>query len=374
MRYYVALTIASLKIYFREPAAIFWSFFFPVLILVIFGNINFGGPSTITLGLVDQANNSASQGLKTALTSVTNSTTPLFELRDNSTVAELTGLVEDGNVDGLLVIPSDFGASRPATLQLTLDGNDIIQAEITRATLQGVLDGYFEQLVAIPAEYQVANFVTFDVTFADRAGGVDFTRLLVPAVVAMAIMQTAVFGSVFTLVRYKAQGTLRRLQATPSGPLPLLVGESLSSVIVIVVQTFVLLLLGLALFQVPIAPGGGPLAWLSILLISFLGGMLFLGLGLLISGHFRSEKVAAPLANLVTLPMLFLSGVFFPRSFFPDAVQVVAEYLPLTFLIDALRVVTVNGGTVVDVWQEVVGILVWLVILFAVAVRLFRWE
>ena len=86
------------------------------------------------------------------------------------------------------------------------------------------------------------------------------------------------------------------------------------------------------------------------------------------------EEVAAPLANVIALPMMFLSGVFFPRSIMPGALEAVTDFLPLTYLIDAMRSVAIDGEVLWSQGWNILGLAVWLAITFLVAVRLFRWE
>ena len=105
-----------------------------------------------------------------------------------------------------------------------------------------------------------------------------------------------------------------------------------------ILQTLVLIAIAVFIFDVKIA---GNMA--SILLLALIGGGVFVSLGFAISGWAKSEEVAAPIANVVALPMMFLSGVFFPRSAMPDVLITITDFLPLTYLIDALRNVAIDG-------------------------------
>jgi ABC-2 type transport system permease protein len=112
----------------------------------------------------------------------------------------------------------------------------------------------------------------------------------------------------------------------------------------------------------------------SMLLLALLGGAVFVTMGFAVSGFARTEDVAAPIANAIALPMMFLSGVFFPREAMPEPLRVVADYLPLSFLVDALRSVAVDGQSLWSQWDDVLGSIGWLAVTFFIAVRLFRWE
>ena len=112
----------------------------------------------------------------------------------------------------------------------------------------------------------------------------------------------------------------------------------------------------------------------SMLLLALLGGAVFVSMGFAVSGFARTEDVAAPIANAIALPMMFLSGVFFPREAMPEPLRVVADYLPLSFLADALRSVAVDGQSLWSQWDDVLGLVGWLAVTFFISVRLFRWE
>ena len=125
----------------------------------------------------------------------------------------------------------------------------------------------------------------------------------------MSIMQMGLFSVAFTFVQLKNRGILRRLLATPVHPASFLFGQVVTRLSVSVLQTLVLIGIAVFLFDVKIA---GNMA--SILLLALIGGGVFVSLGFAVSGWAKNEEVAAPIANVIALPMMFLSGVFFPRS------------------------------------------------------------
>jgi ABC-2 type transport system permease protein len=109
-------------------------------------------------------------------------------------------------------------------------------------------------------------------------------------------------------------------------------------------------------------------------LIVLLGSVIFLALGFAIAGWAKNEDQAAPVANLISLPMMFLSGVFFPRDAMPDILAGITQYMPLTYVNEALRGVVNNGASLAALGPQLLGMGVWAVITFVIAIRLFRWE
>lgn len=98
------------------------------------------------------------------------------------------------------------------------------------------------------------------------------------------------------------------------------------------------------------------------------------GLGMAIGGWAKNENQAGPLSNLITFPMMFLAGTFFPRFLMSDWLQKVSEYLPLTPVIDGTRYIVTEGKTLPQVMPEIIMLGVWAIIIYAFAFHVFRWE
>ena len=101
---------------------------------------------------------------------------------------------------------------------------------------------------------------------------------------------------------------------------------------------------------------------------------MILGIGLAIGGWARNERQAAPLGNIIVFPMLFLSGTFFPRYAMPEWLQNASSYLPLTPVIDGIRLIANEGKSLGGVAPQLGMIGVWAVIIYLIAFRVFRWE
>jgi ABC-2 type transport system permease protein len=112
----------------------------------------------------------------------------------------------------------------------------------------------------------------------------------------------------------------------------------------------------------------------TFLFIALLGSIVFLGFGFAVAGYAKDENQAAPIAQLIQFPMLFLSGIFFTRDAFPAWLKTITDYFPLTYLSDGLRKVANEGAHIVNLGPEILGLTVWGIIIFTVAVRVFRWE
>ena len=369
LKLYGALTVVSLKMYFRNKNARFFALFFPMVIMLIFGMLNFDRFTPPEVGITDNASNTASRQLIDLLRGG-DAEVLSIEIGDRR---DLEKEFRTGGIDALLLIPEGFGAEeQPSTIEATYDDRKPQERGVVATVLEQSLEELFVNIADVPPEYQLQT--RFEVSQTNAEGqGEGFRGFLVPGIAAMSIMQTGVFGVVFSLVRFKVQGVLRRLKATPIGASHFLVGQIATRLIVTVLQTYVIVGVGMIVLGVTIGPGN-PIAWLDLTLVSLIGGALFISIGLAISGWAKNEDTAAPVANIITLPMMFLSGVFFPPSILPDWLNGVAQVLPLTYLADGMRAITVDGAHVTDLGKEMLGLAAWSAVFFVIATRSFKWE
>ena len=358
--------------FFRDRAALFWTLAFPTVMMVVFGLFNFGSFEPPEVGIVDKAKNEASTSLVAALTGGFGGE-PLFNVPESDDEDALQAEVEAGDITAVMVIPEHFGsASATSVIDITFDGRKAQEAEVARTIITQVLDDVFKEVTQVPTEFRVENWASISLTeVAGRGQG--YTGFVVPGIVSLAIMQSALFGVVFTLVRLRNQGVLKRLHATPISPRHFLAGALFTRMLLLIMQTYVLLLVGIFVSGVDVSPGYAAF-WLEVIPLVLLGGVVFASLGLAVSGIAKTENTAAPLANIISLPMMFLSGVFIPYSVIPDWVVAIAQFLPLTFLADAMRGMVNSGETLFVQGGSIIGLVVWAAIAFVLAVRAFRWE
>ena len=165
-----------------------------------------------------------------------------------------------------------------------------------------------------------------------KARNFRYIDFLLPGVIAMSIMQMSVFSVAFVFARYKEQGILKRLLATPMRPHQFVTANIITRLFMAVAQVALFIVLGVAYFHVPIVGA----YWLLAVCV-VMGALMFLGLGFTVSGLSKNIETVPVLANIVVFPMLFLGNVFFSAAKMPAWLRSVADYLPLTFLSSALR-------------------------------------
>ena len=354
-----ALFVASVLMFIRNRAAVFFSLFLPLIIMLIFGVLNFEGTPTIKLGVADEAKNEASADLIDGLAAF-----DYIEPSNGSRDALLEKL-KKGELGFVLVVPSGFSPQpgQEGGLVAYAASADPQQTQVARGLLQqAVGTALFAPSGGTGA---AAPPVRFESVESRDLGYIDF---LVPGIVGMTVRQLGLFGVAFGFVHLKRTGALRRLFATPTSPAYFLGAQVASRLIIAFVQVVILfgigIWFGLQMFG----------DYLSLAAIVLLGSMIFLAVGFSIAGWAKNEDQAAPVANLISLPMMFLSGVFFPRDAMPDFLANITQFMPLTYVNEALRAVVNDGASLTSLGPQLLGMGVWALITFVLAVRLFKWE
>ena len=360
--------------FYRDRAALFWTLAFPTALMLIFGFLNFDRYDPPEVGIVDNARNQASAQLISILRG-DEQRPAVLNIPSSQDPAELSTDLSEGDIDAVMTIPEGFGTSGQAStsiLELAFDSRQPQQAFAAESIIEGALEETFRSVVNVPEQYQLDQWASISMT-ATEAEGQGYQGFIVSGIVALSIMQSAMFGVVFTFVRLRSQGVLRRFKATPINPSHFLTAMIATRLITIAVQSYILLLIGTVVLGVTIGPDR-PTVWLELLVLVIFAAAVFVTLGLAVSSIANSENSAAPIANVITLPMMFLSGVFFPQSVIPDWLVSIAQFFPLTFLADGMRAMVNSGESIFAQGGELLGLSVWAIIIFALAVRVFRWE
>ena len=309
---YWALFVASFKMFVRNRAALFFTLLVPLLIMLIFGVLNFGGTTEVALGVVDEANNEASAAMVGALDA-----TEAFVVEAGNREDELEQLAA-GDRDLVLVIPEGFtippSSDPDAQLVAYTNQESQQQGQVGGLLLSAVVGQVM--LSAGDPNAPAGPVVQMEQLPGRDLGYIDF---LVPGILALTVMQLGLFSVAFGFVQLKRTGALRRLFATPTSPSYFLSAQVTSRLIIGKAQVLILLGVGLW-FGLQLV---GSVALL--LAVAALGSCIFLAMGFGIAGWAKNEDQAAPVANLISLPMTFLSGVFFPREAMPDVLQRITD-------------------------------------------------
>jgi len=195
----------------------------------------------------------------------------------------------------------------------------------------------------------------FDYTFAGLLG--------------FSLLGIGIFGPVNVFPELKKQGILRRLSTTPLKVWQYFSSMAISQTIIGMVSLAVMFAVALSIFKLNMT--GNPFELIGFLIVSI---VLMLGIGLSIGGWAKNERQAAPLSNILVFPMMFLSGAFFPRFLMPEWLQDASAFLPLTPIIDGIRLIITENAHYVDLLPQLGIMGAWLVVIYIIAFRVFRWE
>ena len=362
--------VANLKMFFRDRTTLFWAIVFPILLMGLLG-LGFGRAQTIDvrLAVVDQDD----QFWSHQLWSVLDRTSPPFKVSNYTDVNAANASVEKGDLDLVAVIPAGFSAWIQAQVAGNTSVSNFRLSLYVGASEQGtgaVGASAFEQVVEAFYRSVTNNTLKLGVaTSSLNQQSLQYIDFLAPGIVAMSIMQNGVFGLSLFVVSAREKRILKRLQATPAGAGYILAGRIVPAVLISFVQTGVLLAIAVFGFGVKITGNIGVL----ILSVAF-GALVFICLGFLVSSVSKTVDSAESLTNVITLPMFFLGGVFIPLDRLPAAIQLISKGMPLTYFSEALRNIMLHGAGLADVWLDVAILTVFAVVIFAAAVKLFRWE
>lgn len=357
------LTIASLKMFVRNKQSLFFTLFMPFIFIGIFGLVGFDKPQTIDIGIVTNEPSAPTKAFVDSLGNIS-----AFHVTTGTENSERAAL-QKGDRAVVLIVPNDLfpdpnSKTAPKAKDVTILKNVAYEQQAQTAIV--ILTQLFDKTTL-----QVANAPTlFNLDVQSiNAKKVRYIDFLLPGIVAMSIMQMAVFSVAFVFTDYKEKGILKRLLATPMKPQDFVISQVITRLLVAVTQAVILLGFGALIFKTHIY--GNPLL---ILLTILLGGIMFLGLGFTISGLSKTVDAVPALANLIVFPMLFLSGIFFPTSSMPNWLQHVVTYLPLQPFAKAMRAIVGDGAGFNVIKGDLAWVAGWAIVLVFLAIFTFRFE
>lgn len=221
-----------------------------------------------------------------------------------------------------------------------------------------------------PAVEELLLANTGQFTRAETSGRqIRYVDWVIPGVLGMNLMFSALFGVGYVIVRYRHNGVLKRLQVTPVTAVQFLSAQMISRLLIVVVTNGTIFV-GCAIFLDLIVLG----SYLSLLLITLLGALAMIAISLVIASRTANEELAGGMLNMATWPMLFLSEVWFTLDDAPAWMRAFSELLPLTHIVRAFRQVMVEGATLAEVSPDLLWLMATTVVFMAVAARLFRWH
>lgn len=355
-----AITKGSFRAIWRSPSAVVFSFAFPLIFILVFGFIGGSGISVrIALKNMNDSNNVIIKGL------LANPSVHLKPLSEEEARKE----VSKGDIAALIALDSTpvGGGHCQYTIKTTTSSAAMDKFPILQSQINAVVRQADE--MAFPNRPTVAK-VEREADIPGREYKmIDF---ILPGQLGFSLLSAGVFGVAFMFFSLRNTLVLKRFFATPIRRSFIVLGEALSRVMFQMITAVVIISIGYFIFGFTLIHGFQ--TFLEMLFLSFLGLIVFMGFGFIISGLAKSENSIPPLANLITLPQFLLAGTFFSIDVFPSWLQPISRALPLTHLNTAMRSVAFEGAHLWDVRSEIGILILWGVIAYAVAIKVFRWE
>jgi len=339
----VELTFMRVREFLREKEAVFWVFIFPVLMTFALGIAFRNTAPDKTLVAIETGAEEVSETVNMLSRSPEISATVLSP--DEAAQALRSGKVS------IVVKPVNdsfeyrFDPTRPESRTARLLVDDVLQRGKGRSDVVHVGE---ERITEPGARY------------------VDF---LVPGLIGMNMMGSGLWGVGFTVVIARSRKLLKRFAATPMRRSHYLLSFMLSRLVFLVLEVAAVIVFAWLVFGFTVRG-----SWLSVSLMTVLGGFTFSGIGLLVASRPRTIEGVSGLMNFIMLPMWLLSGTFFSSERFPQVLQPFIKALPLTALNSVLRALMNEGATLSSNWMQIFILLAWCVISFVVALKIFRWQ
>jgi len=381
--------MASFRNYTRNKGTLFFSIAFPVILILLFGAIFSGGGGSYSLYIknFDYKNgefiasmmNDSTTGNFTnfydALYAQLNSTgiikIKIIKNSDVSNEKELKDYVHSKKLKSVMVIPENYGmmlgmaianenASIAPNITLMLD-----QSETQRnSIIMSVISQFMGQSNLMIAGGQ--NFMRFNTSSIIREK-FDYIDFFVPGVIALTVMTNSVFGVIESNTKFRKNGILRKLLTTPFTRGEWIMAKMLFMLFMSFVSTFVILIVGIVVWGLNVHFN----VYMFILITS--ASFAFAGMGMVVTRFVKDEETAPAAANVITFPMMFLAGIFFPLEMMPHFLQIVTKFMPLYYVGEGLRDAMILGDASGALTNTIV-IFAFAVVVFAIGVAVTNWK
>jgi ABC-2 type transport system permease protein len=341
-----SLATAMVKIFYRDKATLFFTFVFPLMFLVVFGLLfRDAGADKTEIGVVGEG--PVITGLER---------TGALELRRFPSVDEAVAQVREGELPAMVAQDGDRVVYRFAR-------SDQTQAGIVTGIVSGVVGSVNQQATGQAPRY------TMD------AGNVEDSSLspiqyITPGIMSWGVAVTAVFGAALTLVSWRKKQVLRRIRLAPVTAPTVLTARVVVTVGVAIVQALVFIGVGLLpLFGLKLTG-----TWWLAIPVFLLGILAFFAIGMLVGAFCKTEEAATGAANIVVLPMAFLSGTFFPIDQAPPWMRTVSQVFPLRHMNDGIMDFLVRGRGAEALVLPCLVLGAFVLAVGAIAAKVFQWE
>lgn len=362
--FFTILTAAKIftRRYLRDRTALFFTIVFPLIFLIIFGSLFGKNNVTLSVDVINQSNYKISHSFIEVMNS-----SKLFKTTSSNSLGDSENRLSRSQIDGVLLIPPNFGAPNnqgipSGQIKVFYDKSNEETAQAIQSALSGLLEGVNYSLVKYVPSITVSTVNT-------GTAGLTYFDFIFSGMLGFTIVILGLLGPSRSIPEFKKQGILRRFHTTPITATQYILASLLSSTVVGFLSLAIMFFVGFHFYHLHMVG-----SFLNLIIFLVISIVVIYGFGLAIGGWAKSEERAAPLTNLVSFPMMFLSGTFFPTYLMPLWLQNIAKYLPLTPVIDGLRDIISQGKTILNLGSQLLLLAGWMIVIYVVAFMVFRWE
>jgi ABC-2 type transport system permease protein len=356
----LAIAKASFRSIIRSPSAVIFSLAFPLIFILVFGFIGGGGGIKVDVGVAKGTDTTSMlyQAFKH---------NPLVHLIENQPEADMKADLMKGRIDAIISIQKNTIGAAPFVLDVQYTEASQEKGKIFKSVVTGTLN----RINTVPAVAPAPTVVALhESTVEGRVyKTIDF---ILPGQLGFSLLSSGVFGTAFVFLSLRITLVIKRFFATPVKRYSIVLGEMLARIVFSLIGALFIILIGRFAFGFTLIHGA--VTVINMLVLAVIGLIVFMGFGFVVSGIAKNESTVPPIANIITLPQFLLSGTFFSISVFPGWLQPISRALPLTYLNDAMRKVAFEGANLMDVSHQILILFVWMIIVYTVAVKTFKWE
>lgn len=368
--------LISLK---RHPGRLISILAFPIIMILLFGYGMGGEMTDLPIVVVSQ-----SHGDLTDLTLDTIKSTETYHVVEvMDSLSDAKSRVDSGEVKAAIILPSDYDddSSQQKGVTLYLDSSDQMASQILESSTQGIFYRLSNMVAASQTSvstqdanitpslgHSLNNFKDDISLHINRIyGNIKYIDFLVPAILGMTIMMSCMMGMGSTIAGERETGELARLFMTPTSVSTVIGGKIAAKLLIELVRALILIFMAVLLFNVSIKGG-----FLQTFIVLVIGALCFVGFGIMLSARTSTQEDYAQISLPFSMPMMFVSGVFYPIETMPWILQKLAYIFPLTYLNDAMRGIMLKGQTLGDVWLDLVVLLGFTLLFFIIGVKRFN--
>ncbi|MCX5998558.1 MAG: ABC transporter permease, partial [Chloroflexi bacterium] len=328
MKAFTTVFKAYFKGFIRDKGALFFTFIFPIMFILIFGwAFQNPGVQTFKVGLVDQGSPQSAAFIEQGLVSIiVNQDQKVFEIK-KGTQDELTESLRKGDLAAVIVIPQTMDASLSQGQRADIE----VYYDASRTSSQQILIPMLNQVInAIDRQLQGGSQLIGMAETSIQTPDLRYIDYLVPGILAMSLMFTGVYAGL-PIIQQRQAHIIKRLGATPLRRSMLVFGDLSFRMLGVLLTAGLIVLVGRLAFNVHMVGN-----WFSFCALVILGTLTFTSLGYLMAAFVKTEEAAIPIINVITMPMMFLSGTFFEVTNMPSFIEPVVKVMPLTYLGDGM--------------------------------------